>query len=52
VIPKGKAPTWNQMGNGNWASASTYATSILALYNDAIALIGATAASTSRSLSQ
>lgn len=32
VSPKGKAPTWNQMGNGNWASSSTYATSILNLY--------------------
>jgi hypothetical protein len=32
VIPKGRAPTWNQMGNGNWASASTYANSILTLF--------------------
>ena len=36
VTPKGKAPTWNQMGNGNWASASTYATSILSLYTEAL----------------
>ena len=35
VVPKGKAPTWNQMGNGNWATSSTYATSILNLYNEA-----------------
>lgn len=35
VVPKGKATTWNQMGNGNWASASTYAGSILALYEEA-----------------
>ena len=35
VVPKGKAPTWNQMGNGNWASASTYASSILSLYDEA-----------------
>lgn len=35
VLPKGKAPTWNQMGNGNWATASTYATSILTLFNEA-----------------
>lgn len=35
VVPKGKAPTWNQMGNGNWASASTYAGSILSLYDEA-----------------
>jgi hypothetical protein len=32
VSPKGKAPTWNQMGNGNWATSSTYASSILDLY--------------------
>jgi len=35
VVPKGRAPTWNQMGNGNWASASTYATTILTLYDEA-----------------
>ena len=35
VIPKGRAPTWNQMGNGNWATASTYASSILSLYDEA-----------------
>lgn len=32
VVPKGRAPTWDQMGNGNWASASTYSTSILTLF--------------------
>ena len=40
VSPKGKAPTWNQMGNGNWATASTYAGSILALYEEAQAFNG------------
>ena len=40
VSPKGKAPTWNQMGNGNWATASTYAGSILALYEQARAFNG------------
>ena len=40
VLPKGKAPTWNQMGNGNWASASTYAGSILALYAEALSFNG------------
>jgi len=40
VLPKGKAPTWNQMGNGNWATASTYASSILALYVEARAFNG------------
>jgi hypothetical protein len=34
VVPKGKAPTWNQMGNGNWATSSTYASSILQLYDE------------------
>jgi hypothetical protein len=37
VLPKGKAPTWNQMGSGNWASASTYSSSILGLYVEALA---------------
>jgi hypothetical protein len=37
VTPKGKASTWNQMGNGNWATSSTYASSILGLYNQALA---------------
>lgn len=34
VTPKGRAPTWNQMGNGNWATAPTYAASILTLYTE------------------
>jgi hypothetical protein len=37
VSPKGKAPTWNQMGNGNWATSTTYAGTILKLYNEALA---------------
>lgn len=37
VVPKGKAPAWNQMGNGNWATASTYANSILTLFGEALA---------------
>jgi hypothetical protein len=40
VVPKGRAPTWNQMGNGNWATASTYAASILALYAEARSFSG------------
>jgi len=32
VSPKGKAPTWNVMGNGNWATSTTYAQKILSLY--------------------
>lgn len=33
VNPKGKAPTWNDMGNGNWATSSSYSSSVLNLYN-------------------
>jgi hypothetical protein len=40
VSPKGKATTWNQMGNGNWASASTYASSILLLFAEALGFNG------------
>jgi mannosyl-glycoprotein endo-beta-N-acetylglucosaminidase len=40
VLPKGKAPTWNQMGNGNWATATTYASSILTLYTEALTFNG------------
>jgi hypothetical protein len=40
VLPKGKATTWNQMGNGNWATASTYANSILTLFTEALAFHG------------
>ena len=40
VAPKGKAPAWNQMGNGNWATASTYAGSILQLYTEALTFNG------------
>jgi hypothetical protein len=36
-VPKGRAPTWNEFGNGNWASSSTYAASILALFNELLA---------------
>jgi len=40
VIPKGKAPTWNAMGNGNWASAPDYASKVLNLYNGMRAFAG------------
>jgi hypothetical protein len=33
VSPKGKAPSWNVMGNGNWATDPGYATKVLKLYN-------------------
>lgn len=29
---KGKVPLWNQMGNGNWATSTTYATKVLTIY--------------------
>lgn len=40
VTPKGKAPTWNQMGNGNWATDPAYATKILDLYREALRFHG------------
>ncbi|MFM7060865.1 MAG: glucosaminidase domain-containing protein [Actinomycetes bacterium] len=29
---KGRAPTWNQMGNGNWATATNYFTTVVGVY--------------------
>ena len=40
VTPKGKATTWGSMGNGNWASSTTYAATILRLYDEARAFNG------------
>jgi hypothetical protein len=40
VLPKGKAPTWNQMGNGNWATSTTYASRILTLFKELLAYNG------------
>lgn len=37
VSPKGTARSWNDLGNGKWATASTYAASILSLYSEALA---------------
>jgi hypothetical protein len=34
---KGKVPLWNQMGNGNWATAPNYAESVLTVYLHMIA---------------
>jgi hypothetical protein len=36
VLPKGKAQTWNQLGNGNWASDRHYGTRIIMLFQDAL----------------
>jgi len=40
VTPKGKATTWNQMGNGNWASSTTYASRIIQMYREMLAYNG------------
>jgi hypothetical protein len=40
VVPKGRATTWNQMGNGNWATDPAYASKILTLYAEAKAFNG------------
>ena len=37
---KGRAPTWNQMGNGNWATAPNYSTAVLAVYNKMLTFNG------------
>ena len=37
VVPKGRAPRWDQLGSGNWASAPGYGARILALYKEALA---------------
>lgn len=33
VQPKGKAPTWDHMGNGNWATSPNYGANVLNMYN-------------------
>jgi len=40
VVPKGKARTWEEMGNGNWSTAATYSSSVLRLYEEALAFGG------------
>ena len=40
VVPKGRAPTWNDLGKGNWATTPRYGASILSLYNEALAFNG------------
>jgi hypothetical protein len=40
VSPKGRAPLWNQLGNGNWASSPTYGTDVLTRYREALAYHG------------
>jgi len=38
---KGKAPLWNQMGGGNWATDPTYAAKVVGLFNQMIAFANA-----------
>jgi hypothetical protein len=40
VVPKGRAPAWNDLGSGNWATTPHYGRSILSLYNEALAFNG------------
>jgi hypothetical protein len=40
VSPKGKAPLWNQFGNGTWASSPTYSTTVLNMYSRILAYYG------------
>jgi hypothetical protein len=40
VSPKGKAPNWNDIGNGNWAAAPDYAATVLTVYNEMRAYAG------------
>ena len=35
---KGRVPTWNLMGNGNWATAAEYAPKVLGLYFEMVAV--------------
>jgi hypothetical protein len=37
---KGRAPLWNDMGNGNWATAPDYATVVLKVYNQILTFNG------------
>jgi hypothetical protein len=34
VVPKGRAPTWEEMGGGDWAADPDYGRKVLALYTD------------------
>jgi len=36
VSPKGKAPLWQQFGNGVWATDPTYATKVLTVYSSLV----------------
>jgi hypothetical protein len=38
---KGKAPLWNLMGNGNWATDPTYAAKVVGVFNQMVAFANA-----------
>jgi flagellum-specific peptidoglycan hydrolase FlgJ len=38
---KGKAPLWNQMGGGNWATDPTYAGKVIGLFNQMVLFVNA-----------
>lgn len=40
VQPKGKAPLWEDMGGGNWATDPKYAGKVLAIYRDMLSSAG------------
>lgn len=40
VTPKGKAPLWEQMGDGNWATDPDYARKVLAVYRSMLTWAG------------
>lgn len=42
VSPKGKAPTWQQFGNGIWATDPGYAAKVLGIYQQILDFAGAT----------
>ena len=39
---KGRVPTWNLMGNGNWASSTEYAPKVLGIYFEMVAFAAKT----------
>lgn len=40
VRPPGKAPLWEMMGNGNWATSTTYAPKVLGIWREMLAFHG------------
>ena len=37
---KGWAPTWSEMGHGNWATDPDYAGKVIGIYNSMVAFSG------------